>query len=49
MLVVGATVELGYCSHPVTVYIRGPIRAIYDHSISIIQLLLGGGQYPKKT
>ena len=31
---------------PVTVYIRGPIRAIYNHIIFIIQLLLRGGQYP---
>ena len=29
--------------HPVTVYIRGPTRAIYNQIISIIQLLLGGG------
>ena len=31
----------GYCPHPVTVYIRGPI--IYNHIMIIIQLLLRGG------
>ena len=28
-------------------YIRGPIKAIYNHIILIIQLLLRGGQYPR--
>ena len=36
--------RVGYCPHPVTVYIGGvPLRAIYNHNIVIIQLLLRGG------
>ena len=42
-------VYFGYCPHPVTVYTRGPLRAIYNHIIHIIQLLPRGGQYPKCT
>ena len=35
---------------PVTVYIRGPnIKGYYIHVISIIQLLVRGGQYPTGT
>ena len=35
----------GLGPHPVTLYIRGPIKGyvIYDHIIVIIQLLLRGG------
>ena len=36
-------IDFGYCRHPVTVYIRGLLRAIYNHIIVFIQLLLGGG------
>ena len=37
-------VEVGYCPHSATVYIRDPIiRAIHNYIIIIIQLLLRGG------
>ena len=36
-------IHIGYCPHPVTVYIRGPTRAIYNYIILVIQLLLSGG------
>ena len=39
-------VLVGYCPHPVTVYIRGPIKDYIYHIIFIIQVLLRGGQYP---
>ena len=35
--------EVGYCPHPVTVYIRVLLRAMYSHIVIIIQLLLSGG------
>ena len=36
----GFRVQVGYCPHPVTVYIRGPTKGyIYNH-ITTIQLLL---------
>ena len=43
--------EVGYCPHPVTVYIRGPIKGyIYiNHIIITIQLLLRGGSTQPKT
>ena len=39
---------VGYCPHPVTVFMRGPINGymniyIYNHIVSIIELLLRGG------
>ena len=42
-------IKVEYCPHPVTVYIRGPIKG-YNRIILIIQLLLrggGGGAVPK--
>ena len=39
----GLMFYFGYCPHPVTVYIRVLVRAIYNHIILIIQLLLRGG------
>ena len=37
-------INVGYCSHPVTVHIRGPIKGyiMYNQNIFIIQLLLRG-------
>ena len=35
--------RVGYCPHPVTVYIRGPIKGYIYHIIIIIQLLLRAG------
>ena len=41
---VGVGLWVWYCPHPVTVYIRGPIKGCpYNDSIMIIQLLLRGG------
>ena len=34
---------IGYCSPPVTVDIRVQLRAIYNHIIITIQVLLSGG------
>ena len=39
----------GYCPHPVSVYIRVPLRAIYNHMRIIIQLLVNGGSSRLRT
>ena len=38
---------IGSWPHSVTVYNRGPIRALYDYSITILQLSTSGWQYLK--
>ena len=43
------TLNLGYCPPAVTIYIRGPIiRATYNQTLTIIQLLLSGGSTQPK-
>ena len=43
--------NLGYCPHPVTVHIKGPIKGYiepYHNFIAIIRLLLRGGSIQPK-
>ena len=42
-LLLAKYLKVGYCPHSVTVYIKGPIRAVYNPIINTIQLLLRRG------
>ena len=43
----GGLVWVGYCPHPVTVYIRGPIKGYIEPYYIHYPTITEGGQYPR--
>ena len=46
--ILGLGVGAGYCAEPGTVYTRDNFRAIYNHIMNILQLLMNGSTIQRR-